>query len=151
MLANTCYDLQMAIVGRNGGNARARKLSPERRREIATKAAQARWKPRADPRETLKDTSIISSFCIKHGIVSLFAFGSVLRSDFNPKSDIDLLYVHQKSLGYFERLKAVEELEKIFGRKVDLVNKGVIESSRNEFRRAAILGSAEKIYQAKVG
>ena len=42
------------IIGRQGGLARAKKLSPERRKEIAQKAANSRWKPKKRVRIQIK-------------------------------------------------------------------------------------------------
>ncbi len=134
--------------GRRGGLLRARKLSPGRRREIARRAALARWKKR-DPREILKNKTAIAAFCRKYDLHALFVFGSVLTASFDPKSDVDLLYVPgARPLGYVDYINAIEDLERLFGRRVDFVNKDVIDRSSNEFRRRAILESAEKVYEA---
>ncbi len=93
----------------------------------------------------------ITEFCQRWQIRELALFGSVLREDFNPDSDIDLLVTfaenHQWSL--FDFVDMQDQLEEIFGRKVDLVSKHGIEKSRNYIRRENILNSAEIIYEAE--
>ena len=92
----------------------------------------------------------LAEFCRKHRVRRLSFFGSVLRDDFGPESDIDILISFDRSahhglfdLGYMEK-----ELADILGRKVDLVTRRGIESSDNRIRRDGILGSAEVIYVA---
>jgi len=90
----------------------------------------------------------IAAFCRKWRVKELALFGSVLRDDFRPDSDIDVLFtlepgVHWAWGGYADM---TEELEAIFGRKVDLVSRRGVEESRNYIRRKHILESAEVIY-----
>jgi hypothetical protein len=64
----------------------------------------------------------IDEFCKKHHILKLSFFGSVLRGDFKPESDVDVLveFEPQHTVGYI-RLAGLEiELSKILGHKVDL-------------------------------
>lgn len=71
-----------------------------------------------------------------------------MREDFDPKrSDIDVLYefMPDVNLGW-GIVDMKEELEKLFGRTVDLVSKRAIERSRNPYRKDLILGSHEVIY-----
>ena len=67
------------------------------------------------------DKDRISQFCRKHYIRRLCLFGSVLREDFSPQSDIDVLVEfkqgHTPGLAFFQM---EEELSQIMGRKVDL-------------------------------
>jgi predicted nucleotidyltransferase len=69
----------------------------------------------------------LASFCKKHHIRRLALFGSVLRPDFGPKSDIDVLVEfepnHIPGLAFFGMQ---DELSKIFGRKVDLNTPGFL-------------------------
>jgi uncharacterized protein len=89
----------------------------------------------------------IAAFC-KHWKVNEFSlFGSVLREDFNPDSDIDVLVSidPQAPIGLFEIAQMQIELENIFKRPVDLVEK---EGLRNPYRRHEILSTAQVIYAA---
>ena len=92
----------------------------------------------------------ITEFCRRHGIRSLSLFGSVLREDFRPDSDVDLLVEFEDSVrpGLREWLRMQEELERILGRKVDLVERKAVEMSENYIRRRRILRSLEPIYVA---
>jgi len=89
----------------------------------------------------------IAAFCARWGVRELAVFGSVLRSDFSPASDIDLLIELDSSrkLGMYDWVEMIEELKEIFGREVDLVEKGAI---RNPFRRRAIMDNLEVIHAA---
>jgi len=90
----------------------------------------------------------IADFCRKWKIRELALFGSVLRDDFNPESDVDVLYTMMPDAPFdfdiYWEMK--EELEKIFGREVDLVKKGTIE---NPFRRAHIMKNMRVIHAAQ--
>ncbi len=91
----------------------------------------------------------IAEFCRKNHIRRMAFFGSVLRADFRPESDIDVLVEfeagHVPGLAFFTMQ---EELKQLFGREVDLLTFKGIESSRNYIRRKAILESAREIYAA---
>jgi predicted nucleotidyltransferase len=92
----------------------------------------------------------IVEFCEKWGIQEFAFFGSVLRDNFNSSSDIDVLVTfHEKAkTTLFDIVRMENELTELFGRKVDLVSRRGIESSRNYLRRDAILSSAESVYAA---
>jgi predicted nucleotidyltransferase len=78
-------------------------------------------------------------------------FGSALRDDFRPESDIDVLvtFAPETSYGLFDLVDMEDELEGIFGRAVDLVEKKSVEQSENYIRRKHILDSLEVIYVAR--
>ena len=90
----------------------------------------------------------LQEFCRRWQIVELALFGSVLRDDFGPDSDVDVLVSFAEDAGHslFELDDMESELREIFGREVDLVTRRGIESSPNYLRRNAILRSAEIIY-----
>ena len=92
----------------------------------------------------------IADFCQRWKIIEFAFFGSVLRDDFRPDSDIDVLvkFAPDARWTLFNHVDMQDELEAIFGRKVDLVSKRGIERSRNYIRRKAILNSAKVIYAA---
>ena len=89
-------------------------------------------------------------FCRKWKIQELSLFGSYLRDDFRPDSDLDFLYTFADSVGWslFDLVTMDQELESIVGRPVDLVDRETIEHSENWIRRREILGTAEVIYVA---
>ena len=93
----------------------------------------------------------IVEICRKYAVTELSVFGSVLRDDFRPNSDVDFLVVFRNDdagpwAGKFMYME--EELSALLGRPVDVVDKGGVEQSRNYIRRKHILGSAEVIYVA---
>ena len=90
----------------------------------------------------------IKKFCQKWHIREFSLFGSVLRADYSEKSDIDVLVTFDDNakITLFNLVDMKEELEKIFGREVDIVSRRGIESSRNKIRKENILNSREVIY-----
>ena len=89
----------------------------------------------------------IEAFCRKYGIAEFSLFGSVLRDDFGPDSDVDVLIEFLPGYGFtFENTPDIQdELERVFGRPVDVVEKRAL---RNPFRRQAILSSYRTVYAA---
>ncbi|MDH3476289.1 MAG: nucleotidyltransferase domain-containing protein [Rhodospirillales bacterium] len=92
----------------------------------------------------------IEAFCRKWRVAELDLFGSVLREDFGPDSDVDLLvsFLPEARLSLLDQVRMERELSGILGRRVDLLSKRGLESSTNWIRRDAILASAEAIYVA---
>jgi predicted nucleotidyltransferase len=90
----------------------------------------------------------IAAFCQKWKITELALFGSVLREDFRPDSDVDVLvtFCPDSDWGIEHLLDMKEELEALFGRAVDLVEKRLVEESRNYIRRKHILSHMEAVY-----
>lgn len=89
----------------------------------------------------------LAPFCKKWKVRELALFGSVLREDFGPNSDIDVLVelMPDHGLSLFDWVDMIEELKAIFGRSVDLVSKRGL---RNPFRRHEILSTCEVIHAA---
>lgn len=89
----------------------------------------------------------IAQFCKRWSITEFSVFGSVLREDFRPDSDIDVLIsIDPKAhIGLFEIARMKIELEAMFKRPVDLVEK---EGLRNPYRRQEILRTAQLLYAA---
>jgi len=89
----------------------------------------------------------IEAFCRKWRVKELSIFGSALRDDFGPKSDIDVLVELEPDhgLSLYDWIDMIDELKTVFQREVDLVAKGGL---RNPFRRHEILRTAEVIYAA---
>ena len=92
----------------------------------------------------------IVEFCRRWTLSEFALFGSVLRDDFGPESDIDVLVSYPKDWphGLFEWVQMQDELALVFDRKVDLVSRRGVEFSRNPYRRKGILDSARVIYAA---
>jgi len=93
------------------------------------------------------DRDTLAAFCRKWRIRELSVFGSALRDDFGPESDLDLLVSFEPGtpLDIDTLLEMKEELEAYSGRSVDLVEK---EALRNPWRKYEILKTREVIYAA---
>jgi predicted nucleotidyltransferase len=87
----------------------------------------------------------VVAFCAKWQVREFSLFGSVLRADFRPDSDVDVLVTFGPDSDWdlFDLVRMRDELMALFGRDVDLVEK---EGLRNPFRRRNILGTREVIY-----
>jgi uncharacterized protein len=87
----------------------------------------------------------LADFCRRWNITELALFGSVLRSDFRPDSDVDVLVSFEADAqwGLFDLVEMRDELKTIFGREVDLVER---EGLRNPFRRRSILSNLQVVY-----
>ena len=92
----------------------------------------------------------IAEFCQRWGITEFAFFGSVLRDDFGPESDIDVLVqlMPDSGLTLLDIVRMEDELRELFGREVDLADREAVEQSRNHIRRNAILAAAETVYAA---
>ncbi len=106
----------------------------------------------ADRLQTRLDTSseVIKAFCERWHVAELALFGSVLRDDFDPRSDIDVLVEFEK--GNTPGLRFVsmaDELSSMLGRRVDVLTRSSVEHSPNYIRRREILELAEVIYAAR--
>lgn len=89
----------------------------------------------------------VEGFCRKWRITRFSLFGSVLREDFGPGSDVDVLVSFQPDSTWdlLDLVDMRDELTALFGRDVDLVEE---EGLRNPFRRASILSARQVIYAA---
>ncbi len=95
----------------------------------------------AIPREQL------AAFCRKWKVEELSLFGSALREDFRPDSDVDVLVrlANDAPWSLFEWTEMIDELRTIFGRDVDLIEETGL---RNPWRRREILKTREVVYAA---
>ena len=95
------------------------------------------------PRERL------AQFCRAHGIRRLQLFGSVLRDDFGPESDVEVMVEFEpgRTPG-FDFFLLDEELGEILGRRVDLHTRRSIEESPNYIFRREALSRVETLYDA---
>ncbi len=93
------------------------------------------------------DQEKIADFCRRWKVTEFALFGSVLREDFGPESDVDVLVTFEPKAPWstFDLVEMMEELKVVFGRGVDLVEKAAL---RNPFRRHEILRSHEVIHAA---
>ena len=93
------------------------------------------------------DSRAIEAFCRKWHVIELSLFGSVLRADFGPDSDIDVLVTFAEEARHtlLDRVEMIDELQAIFGRRVDLA---VAANLTNPFRRREILRTKEPLYAA---
>ncbi|MBA4181488.1 MAG: hypothetical protein C0506_12935 [Anaerolinea sp.] len=93
------------------------------------------------------DEAALRAFCEKWGVAELAVFGSVLRDDFGPESDVDFLVTYRgRSPSYFDWLDMRQELSDLIGRRVDLAQRSEIERDQNWIRRRHILESARRVY-----
>lgn len=94
------------------------------------------------------DTPAIREFCSKRKMSELRVFGSVLRDDSRPGSDIDFLadYDADAERDLFDAVHIQDELEAILGRRVDVVDRYAIEHDGNRFIKREILSKAELAY-----
>jgi hypothetical protein len=90
----------------------------------------------------------IAEFCQRWYITEFALFGSILRDDFRPDSDIDVLLTFdpQHRMSWDDRIKMQSEIEQLFRRNVDLVNKKYL---KNPYRRHEILSTCEVVYAAE--
>jgi predicted nucleotidyltransferase len=92
--------------------------------------------------------SEIARFCQRWRIRELALFGSAVRSDFGPDSDVDVLitFSPEAEWGLLDHVQMQQELQILFHRKVDLISKRALERSRNWLLRQEILGTAEMLF-----
>lgn len=93
----------------------------------------------------------IGALCRRHRVAELAMFGSALRDDFDPHSDLDFLVRFEPDaerpwMGEFQALE--EDLSALLGRRVDVLDWNAIERSRNWIRREAILSSKQSVFAA---
>ncbi len=88
---------------------------------------------------------ILAEFCCKNRIKRLSFFGSVLRDDFGPESDVDVLVEFEPGTKVGLRFFSMEvELSEILGRKVDLNTPGFL----SPYFRDKVMSEAEVAYAA---
>ncbi len=90
----------------------------------------------------------IIKFCQKWRIIEFGVFGSVIRDDFRDDSDVDVLvtFAPEVKPKLVDRLDMQEEIETLFGRPVDIVQKSLL---KNPYLRAEVLSSCLMIYDNK--
>ena len=92
----------------------------------------------------------IADFCRRWKINEFSFFGSVLREDFGPESDVDVLvtFAEDTKWSLFDLVTMQDELKEIMGREVDLVERQAVERSENYIRRRHVLHNLEPVYVA---
>lgn len=91
---------------------------------------------------------LIVRFCQRWQVRELALFGSALRPDFKPESDVDVLISFDETAdwGLFDHAQMRLDLEAIFQRKVDLVTRRALDQTLNELLRENILKTAKVIF-----
>lgn len=92
----------------------------------------------------------VEAFCRKWKVHELSLFGSILRDDFGPESDVDVLVEFKPDANWslLDLIGAERELADLLGRTVDLVERCCVEDSHNWIRRRHILENARRVYVA---
>lgn len=92
----------------------------------------------------------LDAFCRKWKVRQLWLFGSVLREDFDPDSDVDVMveFAAEARWNLLDLAAAEQELSQIVGRPVDLIERQGVEQSKNWIRRRHILENMRQLYVA---
>lgn len=94
------------------------------------------------------DLDAISSFCRRHDVRKFSLFGSILRDDFDEESDVDVLVdLGGRHIDVHVMFRMIDELEVMFGRKVDMIEESNLPQV-NPRRRSAITTTARVIHEA---
>lgn len=93
------------------------------------------------------DEQALAELCRRHRIRELSLFGSAVRDDFGPDSDVDLLLVFEDDHhpGIDEYLAMQDDFKALFNREVDLVN---LKYLRNPFLRKEVLSTRKVVHAA---
>jgi uncharacterized protein len=94
------------------------------------------------------DKEKIAEFCRRSKITEFAIFGSALRDDFRPDSDVDVLVTFDDTakISLLDLARMEIELKEIIGREVDIVERPAVEQSENYIRRKHILSNMELFY-----
>lgn len=94
------------------------------------------------------DPGFLKQYCQKWKIRELSLFGSILRGDFGPDSDVDVMVTFSEDAVWtiFDCMEMEEEFAQEVGRRVDLFTRASVERSRNWIRRDQVLKTAESVY-----
>jgi predicted nucleotidyltransferase len=90
----------------------------------------------------------IAEFCHRWRIRELALFGSALREDFGPDSDLDILvtFADDAEWGLFDHVQMQQELQALLQRSVDLISRRALERSSNWLLRQEILDTARTLF-----
>lgn len=92
----------------------------------------------------------LAEFCREWQIIELSLFGSVLREDFGPGSDVDVLveFGEQSGWSLSDVARLCAELEALFGRPVSLMERRALMKHHNGWLRHEVLSTARRVYAA---
>jgi predicted nucleotidyltransferase len=90
------------------------------------------------------DKEKLRDFCRKWKITEFSLFGSVVREDFGPESDVDVLvtFAPEGRWSLFDMSDMKDELRSLFGRDVDLLTRRAVKGGLNPIRKTSILSAA---------
>jgi predicted nucleotidyltransferase len=90
------------------------------------------------------DSALLEIFCRENGIKKLSLFGSILREDFGPESDLDMLveFIPGKTVTYIHLSQLERALSEIFAKKIDLRTPGELSGCFRE----KVTREAEELY-----
>jgi len=90
----------------------------------------------------------LARFCQRWKIRELALFGSALRDDFGPDSDVDILVEFDTDADWslLNHIQMQQELQTLLGREVDLISKRALERSRNWLFRREVLNTAKVFF-----
>ena len=93
-------------------------------------------------------TERLEAFCRRWKVTELALFGSVLRDDFGPESDVDVLVTFEEDAPWslWDIVEAKLELAELLGRKVDLLERPAVEKHHNPFMKRSILENPQTVY-----
>ena len=96
------------------------------------------------------DPEVLRAFCEKWGVAELAVFGSVLRDDYRPDSDIDFLVTWAPGVKrtWKDIWAMKEELREVFLLEAGIAQRHVVEADFNPIRKRNILDSARVVYAA---
>ena len=101
-----------------------------------------------NPKAPIPTPAQLKPVCEAHAIVKLAVFGSALREDFRPDSDMDVLVKFDPAarVSLRERVQTQEDLSPLFGgRKIDLVTA----DSQVHYIRDRVIAEAEQLYPVR--
>ena len=93
----------------------------------------------------------IADFCRRWKVTEFALFGSVLRGDFRPDSDVDVLvtFASDAEWSLLDHVQMEQELASVLGRGVDLISRRAVDHSKNWIRRGEILSTAQVVYVSR--
>ena len=92
----------------------------------------------------------LAELCERWKVRELALFGSALRDEYGPRSDLDFLvtFADDAEWGLLDHVQMQFDLERLLGRKVDLLSRRGLEQSHNWLLREEILNSARVVFKA---